>query len=184
MPKGNKGIYASVYFLAIMLFSSFAWVQFPPRLQKKIDTAVKITYEIESHVLEPINISQELNKATKAEFNGDHLFKVLKEDTSVVGYIYVGKAPSMKKVFDYVILFNTDLRIKKSKVLIYREDYGLQIGSQRWLKQFIGLTIEDNVTYGENIDAIAGATISASSMTRATNAVLQSLKKLKEEQIL
>ena len=178
MSKENRGIYALVAVLAVLLFSSFVWVQFPPRLQKKIDAAIKSTYKIEVYTLESISVSEELDKATKAKFKGDHLFKLLQQDTLVVGYIYVGQAPSMKKVFDYIILFNTDLSIKKSKVLIYREDYGLQIGSQRWLKQFIGLTIEDNVIYGENIDAIAGATISASSMTRATNAVLQSLRKI------
>ena len=81
-------------------------------------------------------------------------------------------------------MFNTDLSIKKSKVLIYRENYGRQIGSQRWLKQFIGLTPNDELTYGKNIDAIAGATISASSMTRATDEVLQSIKTLKEQNII
>lgn len=178
MSKENRGIYALGAVLAVLLFSSFVWVQFPPRLQKKIDAAIKSTYIIEAYTLESISVSEELDKTTKAKFKGDHLFKLFQQDTLVIGYIYVGQAPSMKKVFDYILLFNTDLSIKKSKVLIYREDYGLQIGSQRWLKQFIGLTIEDNVIYGENIDAIAGATISASSMTRATNAVLQSLRKI------
>lgn len=184
MLKESKvlGSMATIFLVAILL-SSFVIVQFPPRLQKKIDNAVKATYTIETYSLEPIKVTDKINKTTKAELGGDNLFKVLTGD-KFVGYIYVGEAASMKKVFDYVILFNPELTIKKSKVLIYREDYGLQIGSQRWLKQFIGLSITDSVIYEETIDGIAGATISASSMTRATDNVLKTLRTLKEKELL
>ena len=69
-------------------------------------------------------------------------------------------------------------------MLIYREDYGRQIGSQRWLKQFIGKKVGEQLGYGEDVDAIAGATISAKSMTKAVNDVLESLKVLQEKGIL
>lgn len=184
MLKGSKILVGMVViFLTTILLSSFARVQFPSRLQKKIDSAVKATYTIETYSLDSIKVTDKINKNTAAELGGDNLFKVL-TGSEFVGYIYVGEAASMKKVFDYVILFNPDLTIKKSKVLIYREDYGLQIGSQRWLKQFIGLSIMDTVIYGETIDGIAGATISASSMTRATDEVLKTLKTLKEKELL
>lgn len=169
--------------MAVMLLSSFTEEQFPPRLLKKINSAILSTYAIDSYSLMPITVSEEINKITKAELGGDNLFKVLQDD-AFIGYIYVGESPSMKKVFDYIILFTPELTIKKSKVLIYREEYGLQIGSQRWLKQFIGLSILDTVIYEETIDGIAGATISASSMTRATDHVLKSLRTLKAEKLL
>jgi len=70
----------------------------------------------------------------------------------------------------------------KSKVLVYREDYGGEIGSKRWLKQFIGKTHGDSLIYGDNIVAIAGATISVRSMTQAINDVLASIKILHEKQ--
>ncbi|WP_167963103.1 FMN-binding protein [Saonia flava] len=184
MLRGNKTVLGTVVIISttILLFS-FVKVQFPPRLQKKVDSAIKTTYAIEAYNLDPIKVSDRINRDTKAELGGDNLFKV-HSAKEFVGYIYVGEAPSMKKVFDYVILFNPDLTIKKSKVLIYREDYGLQIGSQRWLKQFIGLSIMDSVVYEETIDGIAGATISANSMTRATDNVLKTLKVLKENELL
>ncbi len=181
-PGSRKLFLAGTACLGLLLFS-FAEIQFPPILQKKVDNAVRTTYGIETYSLSAITVSEELKKSVKAKLDGDHLFKVVNGD-SLIGYIYVGEAPSMKKVFDYIILFDPDLRINKSKVLIYREDYGLQIGSQRWLKQFTGLGINDNATYGGNIDAIAGATISAESMTKATNEVLETLKKLREAAII
>ncbi|MFD2432290.1 FMN-binding protein [Mesonia maritima] len=96
----------------------------------------------------------------------------------------MGTAPSKKKEFEYVVLFDEYFIIKKSKVLIYRENYGLQIGTQRWLKQFIGISPKDEIVYGENIAAISGATISASSMTRAVNKVLKTIELLQQKEIL
>ena len=68
--------------------------------------------------------------------------------------------------------------------MIYREEYGGEIGSRRWLKQFIGKTQNDQFRYGDNIDAIAGATISVRSMTNAMNDLMQSLKILNAKGIL
>ena len=58
------------------------------------------------------------------------------------------------------------------------EEYGCEIGSKRWLKQFIGSSKEDSFKLNENIIAIAGATISVNSMTKAMNEVLQNIGKL------
>ena len=82
-----------------------------------------------------------------------------------------------------MVLFDTGLNVRKAKVLIYREDYGNEIGSKRWLKQFIGKTGADNLKYDVNVDAISGATISANSMTFAMNNLLQSITILKENNI-
>ena len=110
-------------------------------------------------------------------------FDIFSEGNSI-GYAYLGKAPSKKKEFDYVVMFDNNLIIKKSKVLIYRENYGQQIGTQRWLKQFIGMSPSSEVNYGENVAAISGATISASSMARAVNKVLKTMKILQEEKVI
>ena len=68
--------------------------------------------------------------------------------------------------------------------MVYREDYGGEIGSKRWLKQFIGKTQNDELKYQDNIVAISGATISVRSMTSAVNDLLHSLKILHSKQIL
>ena len=63
--------------------------------------------------------------------------------------------------------------LTKTKILVYREDYGGEIGSKRWLKQFIGKTPNDELRYQQNIVAIYRATISVSSMTSAVNDLLR-----------
>jgi hypothetical protein len=183
MFKVNKPFCLVVTFLAATLFSSFSEFQISPRLQKKIDAAIHSTYGVEIFELRKIAISSDLRDSIPLSSNGDSLFEIM-QGTDLIGYLYLGEAPSMKQMFDYIVMFDSDLIVKKSKVLIYREDYGQQIGSQRWLKQFIGLSITDVPKYTENIDAISGATISASNMTKAMADVLKSIAILKEKQLL
>ncbi|MEN1786395.1 MAG: FMN-binding protein [Bacteroidota bacterium] len=148
-----------------------------------MEAAVQSTFVLEDFQLDHIAVSKKLDERTAVALGGDNLFQI-NSNGNRVGYVYLGQAPSMKNVFDYVVLFNPDMSIKKSKVLIYREDYGRQIGSQRWLKQFIGKTSGDPLDYGKNIDAISGATISAKSMTKAVQEVLSSMAILKAASIL
>ena len=59
--------------------------------------------------------------------------------------------------------------------MVYREDYGGEIGSNRWLKQFAGKSINTDFSVGENVAAISGATISVYSMTHAVNELLSEM---------
>ncbi|WP_350287866.1 FMN-binding protein [uncultured Croceitalea sp.] len=184
MQKVNKfKVVIGVVLGAAFFLVGFVQNKISPRLQQKLNAAVQTTFEVENFDLLVMPVSGTVNTKTPVELGSENLFEVKKND-SLIGYIYLGRAPSMKNVFDYVVLFNPDLSIKKSKVLIYREDYGRQIGSQRWLKQFIGKKSGDHLTYGEDVDAISGATISAKSMTKATNEVLESFAILHAEKVL
>ena len=70
------------------------------------------------------------------------------------------------------------------KILVYREDHGGEIGSKRWLKQFIGKTLTHNLKYQKDIAAISGATISARSMTFEVNKLLKAINILHKNQQL
>jgi hypothetical protein len=98
----------------------------------------------------------------------------------LIGYFYYGKAPSKADEFDYIVIFDDELIIKKIKILAYREDQGGEIGSKRWLKQFNNLSQNDRVEYGKDIRGISGATISARSMTITVNKLLQCLMIIQE----
>ncbi|MBL4724419.1 MAG: FMN-binding protein, partial [Lutibacter sp.] len=74
--------------------------------------------------------------------------------------------------------------VSKIKILVYREDHGGEIGSKRWLKQFIGKTSSNNLKYQKNIAAISGATISAKSMTHEVNKLLKTIGILNNKQLL
>lgn len=172
-----KGI--SILLIALLSLS----FGLPKKIQKKVDKQIKTTYEVESFAFNAITISETVAKELPSKFGTDNFFEIKSEDKKI-GYAYIAKAPSKTAKFDYLVLLDTELVVKKAKVLIYREEYGGEIGSKRWLKQFIGKTENDYLRYGDNIVAISGATISVRSMTNAMNDLLLSLKVLNEKGIL
>lgn len=171
-----------VIFVAFFFFG-FRADNITPKLQEKIDNAIQTTFEVEDFSLQLIEVTSDLDQQTPSALGGENLFKI-ESDGTLLGYVYVGNAPSLKKTFDYVVLLTPDLAVKKSKILIYREDHGRQVGSQRWLKQFIGRKSGEKLIYGEDIDGISGATVSAKSMTLAVSNVLESIKVLQDHNIL
>ncbi|MEO1487435.1 MAG: FMN-binding protein [Bacteroidota bacterium] len=183
--KENRKIYrVGAAFLAAFLFLGLvSFENSNTRLMQKLNAAVEGAFAVQDFSLDVMQVDTKVNKMTAVEFGKENLYAI-KKGGALLGYAYLGQAPSMKNIFDYTVLLTPDLQIKKSKVLIYREDYGRQIGSQRWLKQFIGKKAGEKLGYGEDVDAIAGATISAKSMTKAVNDVLASIKVLQEKSIL
>ncbi|WP_237267412.1 FMN-binding protein [Tenacibaculum todarodis] len=172
-------------FLSLFLvLISFTFLSFniSNRLQKKVAKEIKKTFSVENFSLESIPVSDAVNKQLTQVISKENLFKIT-NNSALLGYAYVDKAPSKTDEFDYLILLNKDLIVAKTKILIYREDYGGEIGSKRWLKQFIGKTFKDTLTYEQDIIAISGATISASSMTIAVNKFLQNLAILHQNKV-
>ncbi len=164
----------SLFFITIFFSVGLMSFQIPKNIQKKIDKEIKLIYNITEYVLEPILVSEEINAQLHAKINENNLFKIT-TDNNYLGYAYVGKAFGKVDDFDFLVIFDTDLIIVKTKVLVYREDYGGEIGSKRWLKQFIGKGKNDRIEYNKDIMAISGATLSANSMTVAVNNLLKTI---------
>ena len=108
------------------------------------------------------------------------IYLVEKSEGSQVGYAYIGRvyscrsggcsaAPSEKSAdnyeyFDYIILYTLSAEIELVKVFNYQATHGHEICSAGWLKQFKGYNGSNDLGYGNEIDAISGATISAISI--------------------
>ncbi|GAA4898037.1 hypothetical protein GCM10023311_23530 [Flaviramulus aquimarinus] len=155
----------------------------PKNIQKKVDKEIKKSFNIETFNFTEVTIPTETAKDLPSKFETNNLFKIEANNT-LLGYAYLSNAPSKTALFDYLVLLDKELIVLKSKVLIYREEYGGEIGSTRWLKQFIGKKGGDALKYGDNIIAISGATISVRSMTNAMNNLLESLKILQTKNVL
>ena len=166
-----------IFFCLAFVLLSFG---LPKNIQKRVNKEVEKTFSTQAFELVQVKINPELVKDLPSKFDGNNLFEI-QENNSLLGYAYISSAPSKTAEFDYLVLFDKEWIIVKSKVLIYREEYGGEIGSKRWLKQFIGKNTSDELIYGDNIIAISGATISVRSMTNAVNNVLKSIKILKHK---
>jgi len=174
----------NINFLLFLITASFLMsFGLPKNIQKKVDKEIEKTFNIETFNFTAVLIDAEINKELPSKFGENNFFKIETNNT-LLGYAYLSKAPSKTAEFDYLVLLDKDLIVLKSKVLIYREDYGGEIGSSRWLRQFIGKSDSDTLILDKNIIAISGATISVRSMTNAMNDLLKSLKILQSKKIL
>jgi len=169
----------------ILIFIGFFFLSFgvPSSLQKKMNKEISEVFETENFSLKSVIIPADIEQTLPARFGVDNFFEI-ESNNEFMAYAYVSQAASKTALFDFLVLLDKDLVVLKTKILIYREDYGGEIGSKRWLKQFIGKTQDDNLKYGEDIVAISGATISVRSFTEAMNDMLKSLKILHSKQIL
>ena len=169
----------------ILIVIGFSLLSFglPKNLEKKVNKEIVDTFEVENFDLTSVTIPSDIEKTLPSRFGEDNLFKI-ESNKKFVAYAYISQAASKTALFDYLVLLDKDLVVIKTKVLIYREEYGGEIGSRRWLKQFMGKTQNDDLKYGQNIIAISGATISVRSFTEAINNLLKSLKILHSKNVL
>lgn len=178
MIQGKK-ITGFILVLAVMLFG----FGIPEKLQKKVDKEIEKVFGSNNYALEPLNVPNSLNDQLPTKITAHNFFK-LKKGSEIAGYIFLDNAPSKTATFDYLVVFDANLSIVHSKVLIYREEYGGEIGSKRWLEQFIGKTGLDRVDHETNIDGISGATISVRSMTTSMDNLLQTVGILQGKNML
>lgn len=175
----GKKITGLVLIVTIMLFG----FGIPEKLQKKVDKEIEKVFGANNLTFEAIAVPSSLNAQLPAKITPHNFFKLMK-NAEVAGYIFVDNAPSKTASFDYLVVFDANLSVVHSKVLIYREEYGGEIGSKRWLQQFIGKTGQDRVDHETNIDGISGATISVRSMTTSIDNLLQTVGILQEKKLL
>lgn len=153
-----------------LTFMSYTW---PIKLEQKIRMTIEKTFKIVDYNIIEVDLIEDPNLVDKFPLKGN--FYQVKSNEKNLGYFYTHQAASMKNVFDYILVFDNNKTIINSKVLIYREKHGRQIGTKRWLSQFTGLSFNDRPKLGEGIDGISGATISATNMTNAVSNVLKAL---------
>jgi len=175
----------NIFFTSLLVVFSFALFSFQlsSKIEKKIKKEVKSVFETSEFTLKPFSVQTDTILKLEVPFTDDN-FLSIQINEKLVGYAYVGEALSKTAEFDYLVLFDENLTIKKTKVLTYREEYGGEIASTRWLKQFIGKTENSSLVYMKDIAAISGATISVKSMTNAINSLLNSISILHENKII
>lgn len=144
-------------------------VDLPNSAYKKIDKTLAILWE-----------NKVVKKGELKEIEGLKISKISVNNNNV-GYYVLSKANSKADYFDFMIVYKPDLTILTVQLLVYREDYGGEIGSKRWLKQFIGKAKTDEMKFGHDIQNISGATISARSITSGIQKVTIQINHLKKE---
>jgi len=123
--------------------------------------STKLEYKAEKHLTK--YYEHEVILSEGVPFDDGKIYRMLNN----TDFVYIGKSRSKFEYFDFMVLFDDTKTIKLVKVLVYRENYGGEIGSRRWLRQWIGISKPKHM-----VDAISGATISVHSLKQSINRLL------------
>ncbi|HKK81687.1 MAG TPA: FMN-binding protein [Prolixibacteraceae bacterium] len=151
--------------LAIILFFlypvySYSQTDISSRLLKRCEKTLRKEYDQKSFQYHMIDTTSDRK-----------LYKLL-SDNNDLGYIVFTQSKGRTEYFQYMVLYNEKLHVQKVKILQYNSSYGTAVASKRWLRQFEGNNGE-TLDYGSNINAISGATYSATSITNDVPLVTQ-----------
>ena len=139
---------------------SLLLLNYTSNLEKKAYKAIAKEYDTDFVLMEEVRI-----------FPKDGVLYDVLTEKGPKGYAFIGTSRSKFDNFEYLALLDEDYSIVKVKVLVYRENYGGEVGSRKWLEQFIGLKEPIN-----RVSAISGATISVNSLHYSINRLLRNLK--------
>lgn len=152
----------------------------PKTALKKIDKAFITHFPDQQIDTKRIQLTPEQQAKLSFDFKEENIYKLTSLE-NLKGYMYLAKARSKFDNFDFMVLFNADMTILASSVLVYREDYGGEIASKRWLKQFDNKSNGGQMEFGDDIQGISGATISCRSMTEGVKRVSKNIFELQEK---
>lgn len=174
----RKIVFITISFLIITGFTTVS-----KKVNAIIKKEIRTVFNIEKFTQHSIAIPIKMRETLPLNITETNFFKINSDD-NFLGYYYLGQAYGKAAYFDFIVIFDKNLIVSKVKILVYREDHGGEIGSKRWLKQFIGKTTTNFLIYQKNIAAISGATISAKSMTNEVNKLLKTIDILNKKQQL
>ncbi|MFY0652638.1 MAG: FMN-binding protein [Cyclobacteriaceae bacterium] len=152
-------------------------IKLPKSAIKKMDKSIKSAWAVEEY--ETIQVS--LEGLTEFKLDGNEKVSVIKAQNESIGFMVLSQAYGKYDFFDLMVLYDNELKIKSSAVLVYREDFGGEIGSGRWLRQFVGKDKSSQFKLDEDVQGISGATISVRSATREFKRVTSLMEQLKKQ---
>lgn len=171
----------------IILFSLIVLTasSYPDDFEKKLNKAIRKIWKTKTFDKKKVSVPDSVNIELYSIYKKSHL----------LGYFSINKVPCRLEDYEHskninldnydnfwcLSIFDTNLEIKKIQILEYNSEYGFEICSKSWLKQFSG-KYPSEVIYSKNIDAVSGATMSGNAIThhiKYLGAKLQTLRKLK-----
>mgnify|MGYP001054885151 CR=1 FL=1 len=167
----------TIFFVVVIFL--FSGGDLSVSLEKKANKALKKSFGSENIIWEEIAVDGYFEERPEPGFS---LFS-LTEGSISIGYLVVTTARGRYEYFDYCVIYNNDLTIRNIEILVYRSDHGHEIANKSWLNQFSGEK-GCSLLYGDQIDAISGATFSASSITADINKHCSLLQSLQDKNII
>ena len=172
------------YFYIILL----AGLLFPSKIikscEKRINKVFQCSTSISKHIYKITDLDKSSYDVVRQDFFKDevNVWIIDNHADSSKYYAILDNVIGKTMPISFLSIFNEDGSVYNVSVIKYREQYGGQIKSKRWLKKFENYTDTSDYTIGRNISAISGATISVHSISKGIhklsiiiNSIIESL---------
>lgn len=152
----------------ILIIAPFARAQ---SIAQKADAAMHRVFGERSELKkETVTIDQTIMEHVKSRTSEEVRDKAIVHEAilegKIVGFGIVDDVRGKAQPITYMTLINPDGKIADVEVLVYREPYGGEISYETFRKQFRGKQANAKLRVGEDIQNMAGATISSKAITR------------------
>ena len=136
----------------------------------------------EGRTMETLPVPVDLTSSVESFRSGDCV-QLIWYDGKVEGFILSTSAMGRFEFFDYSVIFSKQFTVLSVMITVYRSTHGAAICQKRWLDQFKGYS-GGELELGRDIDAVSGATFSATSMVRDIQRSRQLMLSLSEKELL
>ena len=160
----NKILYITLLFLSIASPSKTIMESCKKNIQDIIPNIISIKHDI----YKLTETDKETFKIVKQGFfkNELNVWIISSKEDSIKYYAILDNVIGKTMPISFLAIYDNHGSVYNVSVIKYREQYGGQIKSKKWLKQFINYTDTSNYNIGKNISAISGATISVHSISK------------------
>ncbi|HET6401214.1 MAG TPA: FMN-binding protein [Candidatus Kapabacteria bacterium] len=172
------------FFFSVLLVTSIgsAGAQSIPQ---KADAAMHRVFGMNATLSKQIITIDPVMAARVRARSGQPVFdKVIVHEASLngksIGYGIVDDVPGKAQPITYMTLFKPDGTIADIEVLVYRESYGGEIQYNTFRHQFRGKNASSPLRIGNDIENIAGATISSNAIANGAKKIAVLFDELKK----
>ena len=132
---------------------------------------IRAMYEEKVEVIEhkfsiPSKAKKEIQNKVKQKFYRDKIYYWAIKKKDGIEYALMDNVIGKSMPITFIVVFNEEGAVVNSSLIKYREGYGGEVKSKKWLNQFNGMKQDSLYKFPGNIAGISGATISVNSMTR------------------
>jgi Na+-translocating ferredoxin:NAD+ oxidoreductase RnfG subunit len=101
-----------------------------------------------------------IGKAQPSIWEKEYKTYIAKKDERVIGYSVIIEEIGKHRPITFIVGVTPGGEAENIAVMVYREPYGSEIRTKRFLKQYDGKTLDDPIKTREDIINISGATLS------------------------
>lgn len=111
-----------------------------------------------------VEITGSFNLSSETDDQRMIVYHFKTESKPEIYYAVFTESMGRHEFFDYLVITDNNATIKQVNIIKYRSEHGAEIASKKWLSQFEDFSGGD-LHYGDDISAISGATVAATSIT-------------------